>query len=154
MYIISFYMKKILLPLLLAGFFMFGGTFDIVPNPSQLAFAQGSETYSDFEGIIPSETGPNVSEETKDLSERIKRGDVHLVDIFIILVKMIDLVTKLAGTIAVLFLIYGGYQYMLGGLTDDKEGAKKTIQYAITGLIVTFMAYVIVNLVTVQFLGK
>jgi len=72
----------------------------------------------------------------------------------IILVKMIDLITKLAGTIAVLFLIYGGYQYMIGGITDDKEGAKKTIQYAVMGLIVTFLAYVIVNLVQTQFLGK
>jgi type IV secretory pathway VirB2 component (pilin) len=150
-------MKKYLLSAIFAGFLVFGGV--ILPNSldlqldSQIVYAQDySEIYSDFEGIIPSEKG--ASDATKALSHRIKTGQVGLADIIIIIVKMIDLITKLAGTIAVLMLIYGGYQYMIGSISDDKEGAKKTIQYAIMGLVVTFLAYVIVNLVQTQFLGK
>jgi len=149
-------MKKHILAAIFAGFLVFGG--GIIQNSdlnkTQIVYAEGVDSgeYSDFEGVIPSENG--ASEATKALSHRIKTGQVGLGDIVIILVKMIDLITKLAGTIAVLFLIYGGYQYMIGGITDDKEGAKKTIQYAVMGLIVTFLAYVIVNLVQTQFLGK
>jgi len=151
-------MKKNILASIFAGFLVFGGGL-IFPNleNNQVVYANPSEDsakYSDFEGIIPSGNVPGVSEKTKALSSRIKRGQVTLGDTVLILVKMIDLVTKLAGTIAVLMLIYGGYQYMIGGISDDKEGAKKTIQYAIMGLIVTFLAYVIVNMVKVQFLGS
>ena len=152
-------MKKYLLSAIFAGFLVFGGELALPNFANQsIVYAQKDKKdtnedkiYSDFEGIIPSEEG--ASEATKDLSHRIKTGQVKLGDIVIIIVKMIDLVTKLAGTIAVLFLIYGGYQYMIGSISDDKESAKKTIQYAIMGLIVTFLAYVIVNLVQVQFLG-
>jgi len=146
-------MKKHILAAIFAGFLVFGG--GVMPNSNNLQIVHAqvdSGEYSDFEGVIPSENG--ASEATKALSHRIKTGQVGLGDIVIILVKMIDLITKLAGTIAVLFLIYGGYQYMIGGISDDKEGAKKTIQYAVMGLIVTFLAYVIVNLVQTQFLGK
>ncbi len=148
-------MKKYLLSAIFAGFLVFGG--GVLPNftNQQIAYAtqenEKSGDYSDFKGIIPSKEG--ASEATKALSHRIKTGQVKLGDILIIIVKMIDLVTKFAGTIAVLFLIYGGYQYMIGSISDDKESAKKTIQYAVMGLIVTFLAYVIVNLVQVQFLG-
>lgn len=145
-------MKKTILAAIFAGFLVFGG--GALPNikNTQVAYAQDdSSNYSDFEGVIPS--GENASAKTKELSERIKRGQVTLADIVVVIVKMIDLVTKLAGTVAVIFLIYGGYQYMIGGISDDKEGAKNTIKYAIMGLIVTFLAYVIVNLVKVQFLG-
>ena len=147
-------MKKIILSAIFAGFLVFNGSVFFNNTNSFTAYAEekNPEAYSDFEGIIPSAKG-NASDATKKLSKRIKTGKVSFADIFIIIVKMIDLVTKLAGTIAVLFLIYGGYQYMIGSISDDKEGAKKTIQYAIMGLIVTFMAYLIVNLVKVQFLG-
>ena len=143
-------MKKYLLSAIFAGFLVFNNGF-IPVNNTVYAKKIDSTKYSDFEGIIPSEKG--ASEATKKLSKRIKNGQVDIGDIIIIITKTIDFITKIAGTIAVLFLIYGGYQYMLGSISDDKEGAKKTIQYAIMGLIVTFMAYLIVNLVKVQFLG-
>ena len=143
-------MKKIILSAIFAGFLIFGG---ISTNSNIIYAADNPTEYTDFDGIIPSGEGSNVSIATKELSRKIKTGQVNMGDIIIIIIKMIDLVTKLAGTIAVLFLIYGGYQYMIGSISDDKEGAKKTIQYAFMGLIVTFMAYLIVNLVKVQFLG-
>ncbi len=153
-------MKKIILSAVFAGFLVFGSGLFFNNLNSVTVYAQESgneakdpEAYSDFEGIIPSGNVNGASDATKALSKRIETGRVSLADIFIIIVKMIDLVTKLAGTVAVLFLIYGGYQYMIGSISDDKEGAKKTIQYAIMGLILTFMAYLIVNIVRVQFLG-
>ena len=151
-------MKKHLLSAIFAGIMIIssGTLSNYFLNKEVVYAADMNDTnageYSDFQGVIPSEKG--ASESTKNLSRRIKNGQVKLSDVIVIIVKFIDLVTKFAGTLAVIFLIYGGYQYMIGSISDDKESAKKTIQYAIMGLIVTFLAYVIVNLVKVQFLGK
>jgi uncharacterized membrane protein YqhA len=106
---------------------------------------------SDFDGIIPSR---NTSDKAiLDLADRVETGTLHVTDILYFIVKLIDLVSGLAGTLCVLMLLYGGFQYMISGLNDDKESAKKTIRYAITGLVVSFLAYLIVNILFVQFTG-
>lgn len=144
-------MKKIILAAIFAGFLVFGGVSFMNSNNLKIIDTTYAQGEADFEGIIPSTD--NKDPKIKDLAVKIQQGRVEIGDVFYMFIKLIDLVTKLAGTIAVLFLIYGGYQYMLGSVTDDKEGAKKTIKYAIMGIVVTFMAYLIVNIVKVQFLG-
>ena len=123
-----------------------------------------------FDGIIPSSKG-SVSVDTDgdgsvdvvatgnfkcehakymDIGTKIQWGCVQLSDVPLIIVRIIDMITKLAGTAAVLLLLYAGIQMMISGVTEDKESAKKTIQYAIIGLVVTFSAWVIVNVVQTQ----
>jgi heme O synthase-like polyprenyltransferase len=52
-----------------------------------------------------------------------------------------------AAAVAVLFLIIGGFRYVVStGNPDQVESAKKTILYAILGLIIIFVAYVLVSL--------
>jgi len=54
----------------------------------------------------------------------------------------------LISTIAVLFLIVGGYWYVTSAGNPDQLGkAKNTILYAIIGLVIAFLAYVIVTYV-------
>jgi hypothetical protein len=105
-----------------------------------------------FQGIIPAPdpmqtdpTGNNIS-----LGAKIQNGTVELSDIPLIIIYFIDILTKLAGSIAVIFIIYGGFQLMFSGATEDKQAAKTTLRWAITGLIVTFLAWVIVNLIQTQ----
>ncbi len=51
--------------------------------------------------------------------------------------------------IAVLFIIYGGIQYITaGGDENTMKSAKKTITTAIIGLVVAGLAYAIVTLIT------
>ncbi|HYC79934.1 MAG TPA: hypothetical protein VEC17_02815 [Candidatus Binatia bacterium] len=52
------------------------------------------------------------------------------------------------GVLAVLFLIIGGFQYMLAGANESlaKRG-KDTIRYAIIGLIIVILSYVIIQVV-------
>lgn len=58
-------------------------------------------------------------------------------------------VLLLVGGLAVLFLIWGGLQYVTSSGNKDKaEAAKQTITYAVIGLIVIVLARVIVSLVT------
>ncbi len=121
---------------------------------TSLLFVQDAwaQVGSDFDGIIPSR---NVDDEVvQRLADRVEMGSLRVTDLLYFIVKMIDLISALAGTLSVLMLLYGGFQYMMSGLNDDKESAKKTIRYAITGLVVSFLAYLIVNLIFSQFTGE
>jgi len=61
---------------------------------------------------------------------------------------VISWVLVLVGGIAVLFLIWGGLQYVTSSGNKDKaEQAKQTITYAVIGLIVIVLAGVIVDMV-------
>lgn len=52
------------------------------------------------------------------------------------------------GILAVIMLIWGGIRYVLsGGDSGAVSSAKKTILYAVVGLIVAILAYAIVNFV-------
>jgi len=68
---------------------------------------------------------------------------------------LLDIITKvsntlllLVGIVAVLFLIIGGFQYIISaGNPETVNKAKTTILYAIIGLIVTLIAWAIVSFV-------
>lgn len=66
-------------------------------------------------------------------------------DIFLVLGRLADWLFLLAGAVAVLFLIYGGITYIVGGAKAE-ETAKKLIMNAIIGLVVIALAYVIAQL--------
>jgi len=53
-----------------------------------------------------------------------------------------------AGSIAVIFLIVGGFQYVASrGNEEQMEKAKKTITAAIIGIVIIVMAFAIVSIV-------
>ncbi len=53
-----------------------------------------------------------------------------------------------AGAVAVLFLIIGGFRYVVStGNPDQIDAARKTILYAVLGLIIVFIAFVLTRLV-------
>ena len=49
----------------------------------------------------------------------------------------------LAIIFAVIMVVWGGVQYVLGALTSDKEGGKKKIQMAVLGLLLVLLSYLI-----------
>jgi len=102
-------------------------------------------TESYIDGIIPSNN--------HEIGKKIKEGRIELNDFPIFIVQAIDLITRIAGTIAVLVLVVGGIQYMVGGFSDNTDKGKNTIKYALIGLAVSFLAWVIVNLVQTQLTG-
>lgn len=61
---------------------------------------------------------------------------------------ILQAVIGVAGLVSVAFIIVGGINYMTSnGDTSKIEKAKKTILYAVIGLIVSALAFVIVNFV-------
>lgn len=65
-----------------------------------------------------------------------------------LIVTVINALLLFAGAVAVLFLIVGGFRYVVSaGNPDQVEGAKKTILYAVLGLIIIFVAFLAVQVV-------
>ncbi len=63
--------------------------------------------------------------------------------------NILNIVFTMAGLLSVIFIIVGGLKYTLsGGDSAGLKSAKETITYAIVGLIVTLLAFGIVNFVT------
>jgi hypothetical protein len=66
--------------------------------------------------------------------------------------RVINIALALAGLIAVLFLIIGGFRYITaGGNEDAASSAKKIILNAVIGIIVIILSFVVVRVVTNTF---
>jgi len=61
----------------------------------------------------------------------------------------LQFVVALAGLIAVLMVVLGGYYYVAGGITDDKEKGKTIIAYALGGFVVVLTSWVVVNIILI-----
>jgi hypothetical protein len=60
----------------------------------------------------------------------------------------------IVGALAVLMLIVGGLRYVLsGGNQTSVTAAKNTVLYAIVGLIVSILAYAVINFVLSSLIG-
>lgn len=60
--------------------------------------------------------------------------------------RIINVILFLSGLISMLFIMIGGFKYVTNaGEAENKEGAKRTIIYAIAGLLVVLMSYAIVE---------
>lgn len=94
-------------------------------------------------------TGLNYSELTANdiLGCAIVTGRIKMFYLSMILSYALNMLAIVSGSIAMLFIIFGGYQYVIGALTQSTDNAKKTIINAIIGLIVSTGAWIIVNIV-------
>ena len=62
---------------------------------------------------------------------------------------VINWILAFAALIAVLFIVWGGIQYILAaGNTDRAKNARQTILYAVVGLIIIVLSYFIVSFVS------
>jgi len=61
---------------------------------------------------------------------------------------IVQLMFAFAGIVALIYLILGGYNYiMAGGNPEMQEAAKKTITNAIIGLVVIIISYLIIQFI-------
>lgn len=67
---------------------------------------------------------------------------------------IINAVLVIAGVVAVVFLIVGGYRYITSsGNAEAAEAGRTTVLNAIIGLVIIFAAYLIVNFVIDRIIG-
>lgn len=148
--------KTVSVLLLFLGLVSFGAT----------AFAQGTilpgageldckEVMKEVGKLVDPAASPEIATLglNKVLGCAVKTGDVQLWMIPHFVIYAIEGLLAVAGLIAVLFIIIGGYQYAIGGLTEERDKGKKSITYAIGGLVVALLAWAIVNLVQLALTG-
>ena len=71
-----------------------------------------------------------------------------------VIIRVVQIALALAGLIAILFLIIGGFRYVTAaGNEKAAESAKKTILNSIIGIIVIILAYVILRVIENALLG-
>jgi hypothetical protein len=58
-----------------------------------------------------------------------------------------NMIAILGGSISMIFIMVGGYQYVIGGITQSTDEGKGTIINAIIGLLVSSGAWIIVNVI-------
>ena len=97
--------------------------------------------------------GENATGACAELSVRFTTGQFEISDIACYVTYLTEFLIWLTASIAVLFVVVGGYQYMLAGASDDKEAGKKTILYALIGLAITAFAWTMVNVTQVLVTG-
>ena len=76
----------------------------------------------------------------------IKTGRISMSMIPFFIKYFADFLIALIGLITVLFIILGGYFYIYGGLTEQKEKGKKFITNALLGMVIALLSWVIVNI--------
>lgn len=86
------------------------------------------------------------------LADAIRTGDISLRQLPCFVAYFSQVLIGLAGTLAVIFVMIGGYRYVIGN-PDEKDKAKKTITYALIGLAVTLLAWILVDIV-LQFMTE
>lgn len=65
-----------------------------------------------------------------------------------LLTKIVQIFLEVAGAVAVIFLMIGGFQYLSSrGNEDAMEKAKKTITSSVIGIVLIVMAFAIVSII-------
>jgi hypothetical protein len=118
----------------LLSFLVFGSTVLALPSVS---LAQSSGCTGDFQMVngicVPKPKGTGLGAST------------NFVDL---MKKVFTLLLGISGAISVLFVLFGGFQYMTSaGNEKQAETGKNNVMYAIIGLVVVILAYTIVNVV-------
>lgn len=81
----------------------------------------------------------------------LKTWDIHIDDIPLIITGAINFFMWIAGTIAVIFIIIGAYQILLGSLEQDKTKGKTTVVLALTWFAIASLSWFIVKFILDNF---
>lgn len=138
---------------------------DYIPPPTESYYPAdpitGQPTESDTNS--DTDTGYSLKEQTFDidilgsdqdfLNEKNEDGSENESPIVAFLLRIINFALTVIGSIAILVLIIGGFMLMVAQGNQQKlDEAKDVIKYAIIGLIVTFLSYIIVIFVQSLFI--
>lgn len=132
-------MKKILLSVAVL-LLSVTGLSAFAANPA-LAFDASNAKSAACDGINSTFGSSSCSTDGKDATKTANS----------LITTIVNILTALVGIIAVIMIIVGGFKFITsGGESNSVAGARKTIIYALVGLIIVVLAQVIVRFV----LGK
>ena len=96
-----------------------------------------------YKGLYKKDSDPcEIKKPSSDVGEFIWKIALNVVEMALVAV----------GYIAVGYIIWGGFQYMLVATSPDRvAAARKTIINAVAGLVLSFFAVIIINIVVGNF---
>ena len=129
--------NKIAFTLLLGAFLIFTGV--------SVTFAQ---TNFNPPSVLPGDNTAikGYGDACIGLATMIRTGTITLRQIPCFIEFFSQTLITVAGTISVIFIMIGGYRYVLGS-ENGKDDAKRTITSALIGLAVSLLAWIIVDIV-------
>lgn len=86
--------------------------------------------------------------------ECLANGDVATLNCIPVVFKLVlDFLFGFAGIAALFFVLLAGFKFITsGGDAKQVEGARKTLTYAIIGLVVIILSFAIINLIAKTFM--
>ena len=106
------------------------------------------KVFADF-SLIPKGWNRTTDADNKPVSHEsgcdFQTGEMTFACIPNYIQYLITIIVELAGTIAVIFIMVGGFKYIFSGISEDKEAGKETIKNALLGLVITGLAWIIVT---------
>ena len=122
----------------------------LLPSTTQLA--GGSMSAAACDSWLQSfEADPLGTKQKIDMSLvlgcGIQTGKISLAMIPYFVQYIANWMLGMIGIVCVIFIMVGGFQYIYGGLVDQKEVGKKYVENALKGMSVAILAWVIVNVV-------
>lgn len=98
-------------------------------------------------GMDPTAPGSEIVGYTTILACAIMTGDVKMWMVPYFIRYVLEFIIGIAGLIAVGAIVYGGYLYLFAGISDDKDKGKNAIKNGVIGLVLTLVAWAVVNIV-------
>jgi hypothetical protein len=76
----------------------------------------------------------------------IKTGNIKLYMVPYYVRSILEFIIGVSGLVCVGAIIFGGYWYLFAGISEDKEKGKKAIIHGLVGMVLTLVAWAIVNI--------
>ena len=87
-----------------------------------------------------------VPNHNASIGTKIKCGTVGLTDFMSFIIRLLDFIVSFAGVaVGVIMIIISGYQYIYGGLFEDKEKGKETIKFVLQGAFLILISWRLVD---------
>lgn len=118
---------------------------------SEVSLGSQTLTWKEFFESSPDTIKSILDNSTKDDVEAIlgcalKTGEIQFWMIPYYVIFIMEFVIELSGLIVILMIMVGGYYYIAGALTDDKEKGKTIITHALIGMVVVLTSWILVNI--------
>ena len=126
-----------------------GATYSQNANGSYSLVSQGSTSSGGGSTTITCPSGSAMQNGVCVLASPSSGGIAGQTTLSGLLTTVLKIMLALAGIVAVVFIIIGGYMYMTaGGNEETAEKGRKALVNAVIGLVIIILSYVIVQVIT------